>query len=119
MTTPGELPTRYMVIGHDGLPNGVVDLEELQTAAWKLAYALVAAVATGGDDAVDEHVKIWTDTVPEGSEGFIASCALSFTIRSIVAPLIDIIDGLGPELHIREKLADADTFAKETLGGRQ
>lgn len=102
-----------MIVGDDGIPTGMVDFAQIQSEATILIYAYAAAA---GDDATVDAVALEllnehdADTV-----GYVNAAALSLMVRCVIAPMLETIDRLAPNLDFRAKLAEARDNAIETL----
>jgi hypothetical protein len=106
---------RVMIIGDDGQPLSMLDIDRMQSDATILMYRL-AAVA--GDDAeVDRVAEEWLSSVGPDYAGYVSAAALSLTVRCILGPLLDVVDEALPHIDFRAKLAESRDHAERTLGG--
>ncbi|WP_433681931.1 hypothetical protein [Nocardia sp. CA-119907] len=108
-----------MVVGDDGIPRGVVDLAELQSAATILMYQYAAAA--GDDDAIDTVSIEWLAKVDMDAAGYISAMALPMMAKNIIAPMLEVLGTMSPELEasLRSKLAESRDYAEQTLGGER
>ncbi|WP_062984613.1 hypothetical protein [Nocardia anaemiae] len=114
---PIEPPTAFMVVGDDGLPRGFVDLDKLQDAATILMYRYAAAA--GDDDAIDAVSIDWIEDVDTDAAGYITAMALPMMAKNIIAPMLEVLGTMSPELaaSLRSKFAECRDYAQATLGG--
>ncbi|MEH6794021.1 MAG: hypothetical protein V7694_07770 [Rhodococcus sp. (in: high G+C Gram-positive bacteria)] len=108
-----ENPTHGMIVGDDGIPTGMVDFAEIQSEATILMYAYAAAA--GNDDAVDAVALDLMRRNNVDAVGYINAAALSLIVRCVIAPMLETIDKLAPNLDFRGKLAESRDNAIETL----
>ncbi|WP_328410338.1 hypothetical protein [Nocardia sp. NBC_00403] len=106
---------RYMTFGADGAPLGVVDLTEIQCRSTILMYQL-AAVA-GDNKELNRLVAAWLESVDADNAGLISATTLSLMVRNVVAPLLDVLATVAPEIDLRAKLRESRDYAQATLGG--
>ncbi|PPJ24150.1 hypothetical protein C5E45_28300 [Nocardia nova] len=106
---------QMFVVGKDGAPRGMVDVDRLQSDATLLMYEMAAAA--GNDAAVDRIGIEWAARLDPDAMGYTAAGALSLMTRNILAPLLEVLDRALPELKFREKLAECRDDAARTLGG--
>lgn len=108
-------PDRFMVIGDDGVPRGIVELADLQADATRLMYQMAAAA---GDDAEVDRIGVeWSARLDPDAMGYAAAGALSLMTRNILAPLLEVLDEVLPDINFRAKLAESRDHAEVTLGG--
>ncbi|MFI9537472.1 hypothetical protein ACIG56_30045 [Nocardia fusca] len=108
-------PDKFMVVGDDGVPRGIVELADLQANATRLMYEM-AAVA-GNDAELDRIGMEWTARTDPDDFGYTTAAALSLMTRHILAPLLDVLDEVMPKAGFRAKLAESRDEAERNLGG--
>lgn len=108
-----ENPTHGMIVGDDGIPTGMVDFTQIQSEATILMYSYAAAA--GSDAAVDAVALDLLNEHDTDTVGYLNAAALSLIVRCVVAPMLETIDKLAPNLDFRAKLAEARDNAIETL----
>ncbi|WP_156371226.1 hypothetical protein [Nocardia arizonensis] len=106
-----------MIVGDDGIPRGVADMAELQSAATVLMYQFAAAA--GDDDAIDRVSVEWLESVDMDAAGYIAAMTLPMLARNVIAPMLEVLGTMAPELEasLRAKLVESRDYAQATLGG--
>lgn len=92
-----NLPDKAMIIGSDGVPTGVVEIDKLQADATRLMYAL--AVTAGDDDATDNVAERWVSDHGPEYFGYLAAAALSLMTRHVLAPVLDAASAAGVDLR--------------------
>lgn len=110
-----DTPDRFMVVGDDGVPRGIVELADLQANATRLMYEMAAAA--GNDAELDRIGMEWTTRLDPDDFGYTAAAALSLMARNIVAPMLEVFDEALPNIKFRSKLAECRDEAEKTLGG--
>ncbi|HEY9416623.1 MAG TPA: hypothetical protein VIQ30_17845 [Pseudonocardia sp.] len=110
-----DTPPRFMVVGDDGVPRGIVELADLQSDATRLMYEMAAAA--GNDAELDRIGFEWSARLDPDAMGYVSAGALSLMTRNILAPLLDVLDEVMPKAGFRAKLAESRDHAERTLGG--
>lgn len=106
-----------LVVNEDGSPRGMVDIAEIQSKATILMYWFAAAA--GDDDEIDRIACDWVDNLEPDELGYIATAALPLLVRCVLAPVLEVLSTLSPEVgtRMRSKLAESRDYARATLGG--
>ncbi|MEV0711473.1 hypothetical protein [Nocardia aurea] len=106
-----------LVVNEDGTPRGVVDVAQIQSTATILMYEM--ASAAGNDDELDRIGIEWTETLDPDEFGYVSAAALSLLVRNVLAPVLQVLAELSPELEkdLRAKLVESRDYAQATLGG--
>lgn len=114
-----EIPRHLLLTDAAGLPRGVIDLPQVQAAAVVLMYEL--SCAAGDDAALDRIGDEWAETLSPDEHGLTAAAALMLTMRCVLAPILEVLATLSPELSrdLRAKLCESRDYAQATLGGGQ
>ena len=110
-----DTPPKFMVVGDDGVPRGIVELADLQSDATRLMYEMAAAA--GNDAELDRIGFEWSARLDPDAMGYVSAGALSLMTRNILAPLLDVLDEVMPKAGFRAKLAESRDHAERTLGG--
>lgn len=112
-----QFPPHLLIIGEDGTPNGVLDVERLRQDASLLAYEFAAA---SGDNAELDRIGVkWSNRLSGAYYGGVVSGAFSLVVREILEPLLLVLDELRPDIPFRAKLAECrDEVARMTGGGQ-
>ncbi|WP_051756043.1 hypothetical protein [Nocardia sp. NRRL WC-3656] len=104
----------YVVVGDDGAPRGIVDVDKIQANATLLMYELSAAA---GDDAeVDRICAEWAARLDPDAMGYTSAAALSLLTRNVLAPLIDVLEVATPGVEYRAKLAECREYTARLIG---
>ncbi len=104
-----------MIVGEDGAPSSIVDVERLQSDATILTFQYAAAA---GDDAeLDRVARAWTATTDPDYFGYLCAAALSLMVRNVLDPTLAFVDAIAPDRDFRGKLREARDNAEKTLGG--
>lgn len=111
--TPDPLPSHAMLVGDNGEPLGVLDIDKMQSDAIELAYDM--ARHCGDQTALDVISAQWLDRVGVDAFGYVAAGALRMMAHHILDPTLQAVDQLAPQLRFRDKLTDAYHNAKDTL----
>ncbi|MGQ4618444.1 hypothetical protein [Nocardia sp. R7R-8] len=112
-----DMPDVRLIVNDDGTPRGVLDVSRIQSAATVMMYEYACAA---GDDAATDSVGIeWAQTLPPDELGYTTACALALLVRNVIAPILEVVATLAPEVErdIRSKLAESRDYAQATLGG--
>ena len=112
---PRNPPAEFFVADEQGMPIGHVNVDRLQSDATLLMYDMAASA--GDDDATDRVSVEWLSRHDPEYFGYIATAALSLTVRCILGPVLEACDAAG--LHLRPGLLDARDNAHRTLGGNE
>ena len=108
-----ENPTHGMIVGDDGIPTGVVNFAQIHSEATILMYQYAAAA--GNDEAVNAVALELLNRHDTDTVGYVNAAALSLIVRCVIAPMLETIDKLAPNLDFRAKLAESRDDAIETL----
>lgn len=113
-----KYPPHMMIVDEDGVPQGVVDVEQLRRDASLLAYQFAAS---SGDNAELDRLGVeWSSKLTGAYYGGVLSGAFSLLVREILEPLLMVLDELRPDIGFRQKLAECrDEVARMTSGGGQ
>lgn len=101
MTKP---PSRFIITDSAGNPKGVVDGNQLDADCLRLMSEL--ATAAGDDRQLDAIGCRWSREVDPDYLGYVSAGALSLMVRCVVAPLLEAVDTLRPDLEVRTMLAE-------------
>lgn len=103
----------FFLVGDDGEPLGVVDIDVIQARGTVLGFEL----ATFNDDP-PEVDRVLAEALAElGPRAFgcIAAAALRHVVENVVGPLMLIADGVGVGDTVHQGLAAAARNARESL----
>ncbi|RZU31164.1 hypothetical protein [Blastococcus saxobsidens] len=103
----------HFLVGDDGEPLGVVDIDVIQARATVLGFEL----ATFHDDP-PEIDRVMAEALTElGPEafGYVAAAALRHVVENVVNPLMDVADAAGVGDSVHAGLVAAARHAREVL----
>lgn len=89
--------TTYLIVGDNGEPLGVADIDQITTVGTELAFAMAAHC----DDAaqLDRIVADYLARVGTASFGYVAACALRIMAEQILSPSLDVVATAGHDLR--------------------
>lgn len=108
-----SLPDHALIIGDDGLPLSVLDIDKMQSDSTRLMYQMAAAA--GDRDELDRIGAEWAGSHDPDYFGYVAAGALSLMVRCVLEPVLEVLDGVMPAARFREKLAESRDHAEGTL----
>lgn len=89
-----DIPENIIVLGKDGLPSGLLDVEQLRADAEHLMYEMAAA--SGDEAALARVADRWSAQHPGDYLIHVRSCALSLMTRMVVAHHLEQLDEADP-----------------------
>lgn len=112
-----DIPDLALIVDDDGTPRGVLDVPQIQATATQMMYEF--ACAAGDDEQVTRVGAEWAQLLPADEMGYASAAALSLLVRHVLAPILDVVGALAPELErdLRAKLRESRDYAAATLGG--
>lgn len=87
----------YMIVGDDGEPLGMVDMDEIQTEGTRLAFAMAAV--SNDPDALDRVQAAFLDRVGVASFHYVVASALRVMTEHILSPSFDVAMAYGTDLR--------------------
>lgn len=106
-----NLPDTAVIVDETGAPKSVIDIDQLQSDAIRLMYALAATA--GDDDETDKVSNEWVSAHDPEYFGYLAAAALSLMVRNVLAPTLDAAAVVG--LDLRPGLVDSARNSEQSL----
>lgn len=112
---PTPLPSHATILDDAGMPTAVVNIDDIQANAIKLAYDMAAAC--GDAAALDDVSAFWMDEVGPDAFGYVAAGALRTLAQYILDPTLMAVEALAPEVgkRLRDKLVEGAENAEASL----
>lgn len=87
----------YLIVGDDGEPLGMVDMEQIADDGTRLAFAMAAVC---DDPAALDRIQAETLTrVGAGAFGYVAANALRTVVEHVLSPALDVAQAHGTDLR--------------------
>lgn len=107
----GPVPKSAMIIGDDGIPTAIMDLDVVTQSAIQLTYDM--ASNSSDQEALAEISTRCLDEVGVDLFGYVTAAALKMMTSYVLEPTLEVCDGVGVDL--RQSLSDAAANARKTL----
>ncbi|MFC9769331.1 hypothetical protein [Rhodococcus jostii] len=106
----GPLPSTVVVVGDDGVPDCVLDVDLIQQTAITLMYDMAAN--SGDQEELEKISARYLDQVGVEVFGYVTAAALKFMTSNVLEPTLEVLDALAPTIGIRHKLTESALNAR-------